>query len=48
MLPTQQQQGAQDDPFLEAMMRQAQMGLFVLPDKEPAKSTPDEDAPQQE
>jgi hypothetical protein len=24
-----------DDPFLEAMMRQAQMGIFVLPNKEP-------------
>jgi hypothetical protein len=41
-----QQEGLQDDPFLEAMMRQAQMGLFVLPDKEAqeaketAESTP--------
>jgi hypothetical protein len=24
-----------EDPFLEAMMRQAQMGIFALPDKEP-------------
>jgi hypothetical protein len=35
-----EQQKLQDDPFLEAMMRQAQMGLFVLPDKETAESTP--------
>ncbi len=51
-----QQEGLQDDPFLEAMMRQAQMGLFVLPDKEPqesqetgetAESTPGGNTPQE-
>lgn len=31
-------QSLQDDPFLEAMMRQAQMGIFALPNREPAKS----------
>jgi hypothetical protein len=43
-----QQQGLQDDPFLEAMMRQAQMGLFALPDKEPAESTPGGDSSRQQ
>jgi hypothetical protein len=41
------EQGLQDDPFLEAMMRQAQMGLFALPDKEPAESTSSGDARQE-
>ncbi|GHO95727.1 hypothetical protein KSF_057750 [Reticulibacter mediterranei] len=31
-------QSLHDDPFLEAMMRQAQMGIFALPNREPAKS----------
>ena len=30
----QKPQGQQEDPFLEAMMRQAQMGIFVTPNKE--------------
>lgn len=48
-----QQESLQDDPFLEAMMRQAQMGLFVLPDKETqehqetAESTPGANTPQE-
>jgi hypothetical protein len=33
----------QDDPFLEAMMRQAQMGIFALPNREPARSAPDDE-----
>jgi hypothetical protein len=32
------QQNLQDDPFLEAMMRQAQMGIFALPNRESVKS----------
>ena len=42
-----QQEGLQDDPFLEAMMRQAQMGLFVLPDKETAENAPGKNTPQE-
>ncbi len=37
------QQSLQDDPFLEAMMRQAQMGIFALPNRESVKSASTEE-----
>lgn len=41
-------QGQQEDPFLEAMMRQAQMGIFVTPNKETGAKLPAGDASKKE
>lgn len=38
-------QGVQDDPVFESIMRQAQMGIFVLLDQEPSKKMPEEESP---